>query len=57
MLQLSAREKILIEGMIETQINHAERCGRIADKEIAKKQRRLDLSRAALLNKILKIAR
>ena len=54
-LALSDREKELIQGMIEVQLDHAERCDRIQNRDMAEKQKAWDLERVALLRKILSI--
>ena len=51
-LALSDREKELIQGMIEVQLDHAERCDRIQNRDMAAKQKNWDLERVELLRKI-----
>lgn len=46
------REIELIDGMIEVQLNHAERCDHIANRTMAEKQKGWDMERVALLSKI-----
>lgn len=50
---LNNREVELIEGMIEVQKNHAERCDNISNRRMAEKQKGWDLERVALLERIL----
>lgn len=52
---LSAREVELINGMIEVQLNHAGRCDRIANREMAEKQKGWDMERVELLRKVLRV--
>jgi len=49
---LTPRELELIDGIIEAQLNHAERCDIIANRRIAAKQKEWDMERVALLQKI-----
>ena len=49
---LSKRELDLIDGMIEVQLNHAERCDRIANRRMAEKQKGWDMERVELLRKL-----
>ena len=49
---LTPRELELIDGMIEVQLNHAERCDAIANRRIAAKQKEWDMERVELLRKI-----
>ena len=49
---LTDRELELIDGMIEVQLNHAERCDAIANRRIAAKQKEWDMERVELLRKI-----
>lgn len=46
------RELELIDGMIDVQLNHAERCDHIANRTMAEKQKGWDMERVALLRKI-----
>jgi hypothetical protein len=46
------REIELIDGMIEVQLQHAQRCDGIANRTMAEKQKTWDLERVALLQKI-----
>ena len=46
------REKELIDGMIEVQLEHARRCDNIANRTMAEKQKGWDMERVALLQKI-----
>jgi hypothetical protein len=48
----SNREIELINGMIEVQLNHAERCDRLPNRSMAEKQKGWDMERVALLQKI-----
>ena len=54
-MYLSDRELELLDGMIEIQKNHAERCDRMQG-EMPKKQKAWDLERVALLEKIKNMA-
>jgi hypothetical protein len=51
---LTEREIELLDGMIEVQLNHAERCDSIANRSMAEKQKGWDMERVALLQKIKK---
>lgn len=51
-LSWSERELDLIDGMIESQLYHAERCDNIGNRVMAEKQKGWDLERVALLRKI-----
>lgn len=53
-LRLSDREVELINGMIAVQLNHAERCDRIENREMAEKQKGFDMERVKLLQKVLR---
>jgi hypothetical protein len=46
------REKELIDGMIEVQLDHARRCDNIVNRTMADKQKGWDMERVALLQKI-----
>jgi len=46
------REKELIDGMIEVQLDHARRCDNIANRTMAEKQKNWDMERVTLLQKI-----
>jgi hypothetical protein len=46
------REIELIDGMIEVQLQHAQRCDGIANRTMAEKQKAWDMERVALLQKI-----
>jgi hypothetical protein len=48
----TARELELIDGMIEVQLNHADRCDNIRNSEMAQKQKAWYMERVALLKKI-----
>jgi len=50
--RLTAREIELIDGMIEVQLDHAQRCDSIANRTMADKQKGWDMERVALLQKI-----
>ena len=50
--QLNERELELIDGMIETQLNHASRCDTIANRTMAEKQKGWDMERVELLRKV-----
>lgn len=52
---LSAREVELVNGMIEVQLNHAERCDRIANRHMAEQQKGWDMERVDLLRKVLRV--
>ena len=49
---LTDREVELVDGMIEVQLSHAERCDHIANRRIAAKQKEWDMERVALLRKL-----
>lgn len=49
---LTKREVELIDGMIEVELRHAERCDHIANRNMAEKQKGWDMERVALLRKI-----
>ena len=49
---LTPREIGLIDGMIEVQLNHAERCDSIPNRAMAEKQKGWDMERVALLRKL-----
>jgi len=49
---LTEREVELIDGMIEVELKHAERCDRIANRNMAEKQKGWDMERVELLRKI-----
>lgn len=49
---LTEREIELIDGMIEVQLDHAERCDRIANRTMADKQKGWDMERVELLRKL-----
>jgi hypothetical protein len=49
---LTAREIELIDGMIEVQLAHAQRCDSIANRTMADKQKGWDMERVALLQKL-----
>jgi hypothetical protein len=49
---LTEREIELIDGMIEVQLHHAERCDRIANRVMAEKQKGWDMERVELLRKL-----
>ncbi|MFW6173002.1 MAG: hypothetical protein ACOC5T_04595 [Elusimicrobiota bacterium] len=51
-MELTEREIELIDGMIEVQNNHAQRCDTIQNRKMAEKQKAWDLERVALLEKI-----
>jgi hypothetical protein len=51
-MELNEREIEVIDGMIEVQLNHANRCNTIANRYMAEKQKGWDLERVALLEKI-----
>jgi hypothetical protein len=46
------RELELIDGMIQVQLDHAQRCDSIANRTMAEKQKGWDMERVALLQKI-----
>jgi hypothetical protein len=50
--RLTAREIELIDGMIEVQLAHAQRCDSIANRTMADKQKGWDMERVALLQKL-----
>lgn len=52
---LSNREVELINGMIEVQLDHAERCDRIANRQMAEQQKGCDMERVELLRKVLMV--
>ena len=49
---LSEREVELIDGMIQVQLDHANRCDAIANRTMAEKQKGWDMERVALLQKL-----
>ena len=49
---MTEREIELIDGMIEVQLHHAERCDYIANRVMADKQKGWDMERVALLEKM-----
>jgi len=49
---LDMREIELLDGMIEYELKHAERCDGIANSRMARWQKSRDLERAALLQKL-----
>ena len=49
---LTPREIELIDGMIEVQLNHAERCDSIPNRAMAEKQKGWDMERVELLRKL-----
>lgn len=53
-MTLNEREVELIQGMIQVQQNHAQRCDSISNRTMAEKQRGWDMERVALLQRILK---
>jgi len=50
--RLTAREIELIDGMIEVQLDHAQRCDSIANRAMADKQKGWDMERVELLRKL-----
>lgn len=52
---LCDREIELINGMIEVQLDHAQRCDNIANRTMAEKQKAWDMERVALLRKVLAV--
>jgi hypothetical protein len=55
-MTFTAREIQLIEGMIQVQHNHAERCRDMANKVMAERQAGWDMERIALLEKLKLLA-
>jgi hypothetical protein len=51
-MKLTQQEIELIDGMIEVQRNHAQRCDMIQNRRMAEKQKARDLERVALLERI-----
>ena len=49
---LTEREIELIDGMIEVQLNHAQRCDNVMNRPMAEKQKGWDMERVELLRKI-----
>jgi hypothetical protein len=49
---LTDREVELLDGMIEVQLNHAQRCDSIANRPMAEKQKGWDMERVELLRKL-----
>ena len=49
---LSAREIELLDGMIDAQLNHAQRCDSIPNRPMAEKQKGWDMERVTLLRKL-----
>ena len=50
--KLTEREIDLLDGMIEIQLQHAERCDAIPNRTMAEKQKGWDMERVALLRKV-----
>jgi hypothetical protein len=48
----TARELELLDGMIEVQLKHADRCDNIRNSEMAAKQKQWDMDRVELLQKV-----
>jgi len=55
-MKLSEREIELLDGMIEVQLYHADRCDSIQNRVMADKQKGWDLERVELLRKIKTIS-
>lgn len=53
--KLSEKEKEHINGMIEVQLYHAQRCDNIQNRTMADKQKALDMERVDLLRKVLRV--
>lgn len=53
----TARELELLDGMIEVQLKHADRCDNIRNSEMAAKQKQWDMDRVELLQKVRGMAR
>ena len=53
-MKLTEREIELIDGMIEVQMHHAQRCDAMQNSSMAQKQKGWDLERVALLERIKK---
>ena len=53
-MKLTTREVELIDGMIATELRHASRCDAIQNRVMGEKQKKWDLERVALLEKIKK---
>ena len=51
-MELTPRELELLDGMIEAQKSQAVRCDLIVNRAMAEKQKRYDLERVAMLEKI-----
>jgi len=51
-LSLTDREVELLDGMIEVQLNHAQRCDNIPNRSMADRQKFWDMERVALLRKL-----
>ena len=51
-MKFTSREIELVDGMIEVQRNHAQRCDMIQNRTMAEKQKAWDLERVALLERI-----
>lgn len=49
---LSAREIEMLDGMIDAQLNHAQRCDSIPNRPMAEKQKGWDMERVTLLRKL-----
>ena len=50
---LFPREVELVNGMIEVQLDHAQRCDGLPNRQMAEKQKACDMERVELLRKVL----
>lgn len=55
-MKLTDREFELLEGMIRSELNHAERCDALRNRAMAEKQKGWDMERVTLLKKIVRSA-
>lgn len=52
-MKLSQRDIMLLNGIIEVQLNHAERCDMLTNRVMADKQKGWDMERVDLLRRII----
>jgi hypothetical protein len=55
-MKLTDREIELLDGMIRSELNHAERCDALRNRAMAEKQKGFDMERVELLKKIVRAA-
>jgi lipopolysaccharide biosynthesis regulator YciM len=51
-MKLTDREIELLDGMIRSELNHAERCDALQNRTMAEKQKGFDMERVELLKKL-----